>query len=1142
MTTNATKPDPAIREDALRQLECALAFQLAAAEFEQAGRADLAKRTRDECYRPCVEGNVALSRLVESAIEMKMTADLLDWVEYFFRYKRPKDKGDEQRLPLLAFLTEVEQRWSAAYCARGWLRFATGLRAWRRLRADVLPSTDADDQQVSSIKEVTSRLVQFFNAEASARRTRLGSPVGVGNSYRMAGEFSSSLTYLLEVLQGNGWGALLELHGALQRVDARANRDAWMSWAPVAGAEFLDALDQVPPGLTKRFDELVETQTTDDEPATKSARFAFAASLLRAAEDTLGRLSRTTAAAFCELLRRLFGDTQATLIASRPLTADDVENRVKPGISEPILERCGLRVDRRDGVKPFLLRARYAVPPPQPQLVQVLGRVVRLAQKTKRPELAQDAGTLRAAIETSATVTLREWWDRQHQGDAEKQLVSVNLIHAVVLAVTAAAHAHPKWNELADMVVHAIAEDGTFVWQLRDCDGTKQPFDAGFVCWERSVDHPVELRPHAGGGVPVLSVAGFGPIAPVSAILVPASWHDADGLPAFLKGQRARLDWLRRRDPDFDGWNEFDQALRQISLAPRNPDAKESRLAARMMFLALHPRAVPARYGVESPAPVPPAEYAGLLRTLLQKANPVGLPVDPATLDIVALTEMPSDEWTVEWDLGSSRPFGSVERILKQSGVRIFRVALGPEQNKLQKITRNILKRPPLCSLDMESAQAQALVQWDKMRIELPWMPTEKAGLEQFVSRSKALREWVKKKDGQQWLNTLARRAREDSSGMAANWFRGLTRTINSPPPLPLFPALERGRVVLIDLENMPAGVELVRSELPPGQLVGEEVTFSTDPAAVRGHFSIGKPAEGSTYCAVERLHELAGELPESESLQRLTALLLRQAAESVLRSALAPFNPGHDLLAAILEQLASRSRLEKPPSTLGRFHLALVALAQQAGYEVQPREWPYPGGLSLEQFRKAYPNAVLRYRYSPSRQAGQIQIDRFGLGPEKPQIFTAALAVGLAPAGVSEFEELMRQVAGIDDRRVLEYLESDEWFNGVHNRSHLRIKTALLFERFWATLGGAFRSGRSGDFDRLYNALKVVLRDPDVRLTPFQESPGPLEKELGWYEYEAQPRMTVSQSSEVQAVVQPGLVGSEGRRELNAIVRFKTG
>src|SRR5262249_50686839 len=155
--------------------------------------------------------------------------------------------------------------------------------------------------------------------------------------------------------------------------------------------------------------------------------------------------------------------------------------------------------------------------------------------------------------------------------------------------------------------------------------------------------------------------------------------------------QRARLEWLRCRDGEFEGWGEFDRALREASLAARKPGRDDLRPAARAMFFALHPRAVPALYGEPPPAAVAPAEYAGLLRAVLAHAGALGVPVARRTLLLGPLTAPPSPEWRVVWEAEAEQPRGTVVRVAGKSPPRVLHVALGRDSTFLGQFTLRLL-------------------------------------------------------------------------------------------------------------------------------------------------------------------------------------------------------------------------------------------------------------------------------------------------------------------------------------------------------------------------------------------------------------------------------------------------------------------
>src|SRR5262249_19396377 len=164
------------------------------------------------------------------------------------------------------------------------------------------------------------------------------------------------------------------------------------------------------------------------------------------------------------------------LIAEPPAgaagAAGQAVEEVRPGLEERRLERRGGRGDAGGGGGPVGPPARGAPPPPPPRRGAPPPPPARPPRRTPRPAAPRRLGEELAA---PGAATLREWWEgRSRRGD---QLAAAQLLHAVLLGATAAAHAGPDWGELAGCLARDVAEDGTFGWRLSDpAPAAGQPF------------------------------------------------------------------------------------------------------------------------------------------------------------------------------------------------------------------------------------------------------------------------------------------------------------------------------------------------------------------------------------------------------------------------------------------------------------------------------------------------------------------------------------------------------------------------------------------------------------------------------------------------------------------------------------------
>jgi hypothetical protein len=1151
----AENPAKESLRESTQQLEVILAFWLAALKFEEAGQARLAERVRRNCYalssRGSDEADSPLGALVDQAEPRGEAQELLlAWIDR--SRGRP---GRQDPLPkalnnqAVAALKKYAERLSPAICAQTWARQTIAYRSWLRLRHDVLPRLKKHDDArpdegydaVPDFGKLTAKLGNWFEAKVREKRRRLGAPVGMGESIRTYEEFLAQLKYIERFFSDSGWGPILGLHQAFDQVDSRCKEDEWKFWPPIAAGEFLDTLE-LPPGFQERLLRPIEGVGPSPPSALgKAARFHLAARLLRTAEEDLGLFDEAQRTQYTKMLRRLFPAEQAELITGRPLGATDpgapeVDEVVRPELDADRLERHGLRVVGERGDQPFRLPARMGVAPYEPRLLVALRRIMKLARETDRREMEGDARTLLLQVQDSRATTLAAWWKGLAGRDA--QLRAAQLVHAVVLGVTAASRTGADWAEAASHLIRDLTEDGTFQCGLSDATpATAQPFDGGFIRFERSITYPVELRAGAAidrDRVVVLRAEGLGDIAPVTAVLIPAAWQDQAKLPAFLAGLRVRLEFLRRHDPDFGGWRKFDEMLRSVSPAFKDPGSDDPKRAVREMFWALHPRAVPKLYGQTVPPTVNSKDYAALLRELLRgTAADLGLPVDPATLQVGPLKSRPKG-WHIKWNVGTDQPHGTVTQIEKPEDDRTLHVVLGRSVANLKPIIRAPLDAPALCEIDQTCANVTALVALDRLRDELPWITTEADRMAAFQACVTELRTWVVTDEGSAWLNRLALRARKNPRGREWLWFGLLTGS--EPPFLVVIPRLlEDGSVELPDLRSVPPKVELVKSRLPPGRLVGEEVAFALQPERVRGCFSIGDPPADSPWAISMRIHDLASRSPGSDQFLLLAKRLLRRASDQFLREPGGVFDPGRDLFRSLLGVLAQRSQRvlgDADADRLGELHGELVRLAQQAGYRIEPSDWSYRIPSSDEQVRRISELVPLRRRYSEGPETGRVQISRFGLrGPagDVIQPLEASLAVGQRPEGILELEQLLSDEAISEARPVLDYLSSEEWFDGVCEREHLVLKVTHLFKHFWEAFGGDFRTRRPREFDKLYAALKQIFRGPEVHLKLFQEQAGALERDVGWYE--ASPQTAIFQSSTIEAVIRPGLVDDNDTR-----------
>lgn len=120
-----------------------------------------------------------------------------------------------------------------------------------------------------------------------------------------------------------------------------------------------------------------------------------------------------------------------------------------------------------------------------------------------------------------------------------------------------------------------------------------------------------------------------------------------------------------------------------------------------------------------------------------------------------------------------------------------------------------------------------------------------------------------------------------------------------------------------------------------------------------------------------------------------------------------------------------------------------------------------------------------------------------------------------------------------------LKFLDSEHWQDVLKDPSFLQVKVAYLYEEFFNSL----RSWREGSekqkavFEKFYEPVKQIVTKAGLEM--FQEEPGPIERDVSWYE--ADPPATIFQSSEFTRIIRPGLFSPKsGVRQLKCIVEVK--
>lgn len=1009
-----------------------------------------------------------------------------------------------------------------------WLQQAQGLAAWRELERE-LETLIQDCEVREAIEDFVRQQHEFQEALATHRRTVMRRSWLVPPSASFI-----TLSEASERFAADSQAAFEEL---LSKHVPQLQTDRYRE-CRVLQRTLADRLQGVPADWPARWLQQVYCELTQRHPdrlaelladlGARLARTSFDRNAVTHAEPMarLGLLGMLTKhldelegdspldAEAWEVLEHhtpsLFAGCGWKISLVRTRDSEYARLRKAPSTQSARVRQTGIVVHRPEVVEPERYRAaEIDVPTPMSGLVYPLRRLAR-AVEASDPPLAQLCRDFGQTLESHES--LRDWYQSLPQTQ-EAQTLLWRLVQRVAALEAGIPN---ERGDLVALVLDAARAEGLTLEPVPLKQRDRLNEGGPWVVWAKSGPDgkpPDDAEPSR---LAVRRIAVRMPdgtlVAPSICLTVAKQELSQRPLLKFLAEHELHLAGLRIRDPDWIGWQTYNDQVWNLVCASDRPGDDEVQYGFRM-FEALYARAA------DAPEQTCRAAYRrltkGLYRCLTKELGAELTPaLNPDTLEPRADFSAQSTIGERRW-VANKADHGAVVGV-ERWGIRhgsfeqtaIVSVSLGKDAPP-ELETWLQLPAPVFLGSDLPGGKEHPLMVWWRTLQRLPSKPTM-TRVEIHEAR-KQFQSWLKQPTGQNWLNDFLHMVlgspERDPDPTARAWYSQLTRPDGAW--FDCYPRIDLDLEVAVvrwPLDATTAGTGLrwsFNDNVPRGQALEpqQDIRFATDPLLAAGHFSLGARKDAPLLAALVPLEAVCGRLEARERMLADRARCLVGAVRDFEFGRTSTELRGmpdavREAFLELLDVLTSETALSN--AVRDQVLSALTDFCRETRFRILPGNWSFeaeasidpnlPGGeiaVSAEAEQVVFHETVpLGRRYA--LRLGLAEADR----PVRPaEIFRSA---GPEPPEYRTLEAMLDEIASRCAREpaweairpTVEELTQNlcDWPRRALS-NELDDRVVFFHLDYWDKLAALVKRERPDVHERVKSCLEAVLRSRGLRL-----------------------------------------------------------
>ena len=483
-------------------------------------------------------------------------------------------------------------------------------------------------------------------------------------------------------------------------------------------------------------------------------------------------------------------------------------------------------------------------------------------------------------------------------------------------------------------------------------------------------------------------------------------------LPACLIGNEAILYDLRRLEPDWPGWADYNREINLIAHSNGRDDSVSGLQLFELFFGAIE------KYpGTREFRSIARRLYRELHRDLTTKIRPE---LDVESLHPRPLTHSQLLGEKIRWEYHDS-PTGTILQIESfGSGPTPanLRVSLGREDRSHLRAWLD-LPSPSFPGLDGDPAPmtSHPLVEWYLSSRTLIWEPASFRE-QRTDSARRSFVQWSQREPGASWLDRFAKSLRLQGDHPSIDAARQWWKVLDEIDWLTVFPTLDvdSGEVRWTG-EWSPefTGIRWEYDEGLRGSNLGGELFFSVDPKSAKGMFSLGPREPNGILEVAEEIRTVGQRITSETGWQKILDKLVGGAHNQ--RVSMVSLD-AEKIVLPLLDAFVPIWQTQESVPEVREFLRRLREWCRLQNIVILPDE-NVPAETLVEE---------LHPKFLPGTKPGDRKLERFGLilGTDLIRSPDQVISAGSPPVG---FNELQALIAESDDERIRDLQRFlDEW------------------------------------------------------------------------------------------------------------------